>query len=592
MSAVFGNDQASLLLETPDGAFNSAFNASWSASGINPAFLAVAPDLADDTYATIGLEGPASVSGIADAADPSIVEDANQPITPYFLTDGATSLESTTLTGASWYILNTAANGLPDDDMRVFVMQVTTGGAISGQINYQVFPLGVGADQEQISVSFSGEGEFGTSEAVSGCTNEVACNYDALATEDDGSCDFCSCGGEEVPFPLVVETNPAVAVEGATVYRFYVQMTDPADRMSAVFGNVSDTLMVSTPSGAFNSSLNASWNASGINPLLVGSFPELLDDSYATVGLDGPASASSATAPADASIVGDGISDFFQTDGSLGFEVNDEIGASWYVLSDASNGSPNEELRVLIMQVTTTGSISGKVNYQVFDGGLGANAVNVSVSFTGEGSFGTGGNACGCTDEVLPIMTLLHNLTTALAKETSLAARTALPATTILKRRLTTAHAILYPACPSDAPIPVPAITIPWQHYRMDLASSSLVSDARMSMRVITMNLQPSLAPAITIPAQVVRMSRQPITTQRSPWTMALVNSLVASSREHAISIPMRMSTTSLASTSRVSICCINELACTATLRQPLQTAHACSLALSVTMETTKQWMM
>ena len=139
----------------------------------------------------------------------------------------------------------------------------------------------------------------------------------------------------------------------------------------------------------------------------------------------------------------------------------------------------------------------------------------------------------------------------------------------------------------------IPAITIPRQQLRMDLASSSLVSDARMSMRVITMNLQPSLAPAITIPAQVVRMSRQPITTQRSPWTMALVNSLVASSREHAISIPMRMSTTGLASTSRVSILVAStSWRAITTLRQPLQTAHACSLALSVTMETTKRWMM
>ena len=114
MSAVFGNDQASLIVNTPAGAFNSAFNSSWNASGINPAFLPVFPDLADDTYATIGLTGPASTSGIAGAADPSIVEDATQAITPYFLTPGATNLESTTLTGASWYVLNTAANGLPD----------------------------------------------------------------------------------------------------------------------------------------------------------------------------------------------------------------------------------------------------------------------------------------------------------------------------------------------------------------------------------------------------------------------------------------------------------------------------------------------
>ena len=118
MSAVFGNDQASLLVNAPGGAFNSAFNSSWNASGINPAFLPVFPDLADDTYATIGLMGPASTSGIAGAADPSIVEDSNQPITPFFLTPGATNLESTTLTGASWYVLNTAANGLPDANFR------------------------------------------------------------------------------------------------------------------------------------------------------------------------------------------------------------------------------------------------------------------------------------------------------------------------------------------------------------------------------------------------------------------------------------------------------------------------------------------
>ena len=162
MSAVFGNDQASLLVNTPDGAFNSAFNSSWNASGINPAFLPVFPELADDTYATIGLTGPASTSGIAGAADPSIVEDANQPITPYFLTPGATSLESTTLTGASWYVLNTAANGLPDAVWSsVMIMQVTTTGSISGQINFQVFPLGVGADQQQLSIAFDGTGTFG-----------------------------------------------------------------------------------------------------------------------------------------------------------------------------------------------------------------------------------------------------------------------------------------------------------------------------------------------------------------------------------------------------------------------------------------------
>ena len=202
VSAVFGNNQANMSVNTPAGAFNSTFNASWNASGINPAFVAVFPELADDTYATIGLEGPASSSGVVGAADPSIVEDADQPITPYFLTDGATNLESTTLTGASWYILNTASNGLPQGaDLRVLIMQVTTSGDISGQINAQVFPLGVGADQYQGIAPFNGEGTFdlvcsgGNCPAASGCTDSAACNYDADATEDDGTCEFTSCAG-------------------------------------------------------------------------------------------------------------------------------------------------------------------------------------------------------------------------------------------------------------------------------------------------------------------------------------------------------------------------------------------------------------
>ncbi|MGY8918589.1 MAG: hypothetical protein ACKVJ6_09960, partial [Flavobacteriales bacterium] len=186
MSAIFGNNQSHLIVNTPSGAFNSQYNASWSASGINPAFLGFFPEMADDTYATIGLNGPASSSGIAGAADPSIVEDASQSITPYFTTDGATSLLSSTITGASWYVLNTSGNGLPNADMRVCVLQVTTTGDISGTLNYQVFPLGVGSDQVQISMDFDGVGVYGG--VSSGCMDTTACNFDADAEEDDDSC--------------------------------------------------------------------------------------------------------------------------------------------------------------------------------------------------------------------------------------------------------------------------------------------------------------------------------------------------------------------------------------------------------------------
>ena len=433
MSAVFGNNELMLSVDAPDGAFNSPFNSSWNASGINPAFVPVFPDLVDDTYATIGLEGPASSSGLEGAADPSIVEDSNQPITPFFLNDGATTLLSNTLTGASWYILNTASNGLPDADLRVLLMQVTSSGNVSGQMNYQVFPLGIGADQQQLSLAFDGAGTFGggdeavlgctdamacnynveateddgsceyTSCVVSGCTDELACNYDAAATEEDGSCDYCSCQRPPTPYTLVVEGAPAV-VAGMTTYRFYVTLPNEGDRFSAVFGNNDSNLEVSAPDGAYNSAFNSSWNASGINPAFLPAFPELAADTYATVGLAGPASTSGQAGAADPSIVEDSeqmITPFFLTDGATLMESNTLTGASWYVLNTASNGLANDDNRVLIMQVTTAGNVSGQISYQVFPLGVGSDQQQLSVAFDGEGIFGGDEPtvACGCTDD-------------------------------------------------------------------------------------------------------------------------------------------------------------------------------------------------
>ena len=189
MSAVFGNDQANLIISTPEGIFNSSFNSGWNAAGINPLFLTSFPSLADDSYATIGLTGPASTTGPAGSADPSLVEDSSlsPTISEYFVA-GGTALNVTTLTGGSWYVLNTATNALPVDG-RWLIAQITTTGALSGQMNYQIFPLGVGADQVQLSTPFDGIGTFGgDSGTVEGCTDDTACNYDATADSDDGSC--------------------------------------------------------------------------------------------------------------------------------------------------------------------------------------------------------------------------------------------------------------------------------------------------------------------------------------------------------------------------------------------------------------------
>ena len=270
-------------------------------------FVAIFPEMADDSYATIGLDGPASTSGLDGAEDPSLVQDVDVALTveDYFLS-GGTELSVNTLIGASWYVLNTATNALPVEG-RWLVAQITTSGDVSGQINYQVFPEGDGENDITISLSFDGAGVFGT-DAVEGCTDEMACNYDPAALlEDescefesclgctdlaacnfnenalfeDGSCLFCNCGASSSGYSLVVTADPAASVEGANRFRFYVQMASSGDKMSAVYGNSETPLFVNVPEGAYNSALNTSWSASGINPVFLPSFPELADDCMA-----------------------------------------------------------------------------------------------------------------------------------------------------------------------------------------------------------------------------------------------------------------------------------------------------------------------
>ena len=506
VSAVYGNNDANLVVDAPDGVFNSAFNTSWNASGINPAFVLTFPELGDDTYATIGLDGPAATSGIAGAADPSIVEDASQTITPFFLTPGATNLTSTTLTGSSWYILNTAANGLPDENLQVIILQVTTAGSVSGQINYQVFPLGVGENAEYYSVEFDGTGTFGgdgtgctdltacnfdaqateddgsctyiadgdcdcdgnvldalgvcggdcladsngdgicdgnevlgcindsacnynpdanlpdpdnpcvypepgfccdgTADAdedgvcdtdeVGGCTDPFACNYDGMATDDDGTCEYCGCSDEA--YTLTVESAPAIQA-GLTTYRLYVNLNGDNDFLSAVYGEGDTPLQVDAPDGAFNSENSTSWSAAGINPALYVAFPELQDDSYATIGLTVSATLGDGTQQDPGLTEGEGneVFNFFTTDGSTSLATSEFPGSSWFVLNGASNGYADADGRVLVMQVTTAGSLSGSLSYQIFAGGDQDNDIYVTSSFDGVGTFGQT-NVCGCTE--------------------------------------------------------------------------------------------------------------------------------------------------------------------------------------------------
>ena len=59
------------------------------------------------------------------------------------------------------------------------------------------------------------------------------------------------------------------------------------------------------------------------------------------------------------------ITEYF-TSGGTSLNVNTVVGGSWYILSTATNALPDEDGRWLVAQVTTPGTISGVLNYQIF----------------------------------------------------------------------------------------------------------------------------------------------------------------------------------------------------------------------------------
>ena len=157
ISAIFGTDKNPMTIEAPKGVFNSPFNGSWSASGLNPNFFEARPSMVDDSFATIGLDGPAS-SGKPNSEDPIMVDDRSNPWAQFFKENEAVKLEINTLLGGSWFVLKTASNGLGDENLLVLIAQITTAGSIRGNINAQIFPLGDGKNSTKMNFTFDGLG--------------------------------------------------------------------------------------------------------------------------------------------------------------------------------------------------------------------------------------------------------------------------------------------------------------------------------------------------------------------------------------------------------------------------------------------------
>jgi hypothetical protein len=213
VSAVYGNADNPTDISTTTNFFQSIIGGATAASA-NPLLFAVYPDLEYDSWFSIGLEGPANAS--AGEEDTQQATSPNQNFSAIFDpgagADGG-NLVINDMIGGTWFVLNTASNGIAGADLEVLIGQFTTDGEFSGEVNIQFFEHGAGGATIFATETFSSADAGCTSDEdgdgvcdedeIPGCTDATSCNYNDAATDDDSSCtvnDECgNCGGTGIP---------------------------------------------------------------------------------------------------------------------------------------------------------------------------------------------------------------------------------------------------------------------------------------------------------------------------------------------------------------------------------------------------------
>jgi len=438
ISQVYGDATAPLSLTSTGGFYNNSLgsNEGWT---INPAFFAVFPAIEFDSWVTIGTMNQNEVTG-----QPNTVGMDGAFTT--FNTGGNLIVNSEN--GGSWFTLFGDTQAQAGDDLQVLIAQLTvpSDATIIGFFNIGIYVNGLQSQSEvaeQLPFSSQEGAIFGCQDdsacnynadasiedgscyyveegydcdgvciedadddgvcdefEILGCTVSYACNYAPEATENDGSCECCADPyAPESNYTLTIEEYAVDIIPGQTTYRFFIDMHSLDDQLSAVYGNDAEPLLINTTTGVFYNDEFGSETATGIIPAIIPFFPTVVADSWVTIGID--------SQPEDGEMAILTVEDpdqpwvgsfsFGSEIAGLNIELNSQSGGSWFAMNNSSNGFPDDNMRTLFMQLTTEEEVFGRMNFHVFQNA--GDPLYLTFDFSGSGVFSpVGYHGCGCTD--------------------------------------------------------------------------------------------------------------------------------------------------------------------------------------------------
>lgn len=256
--------------------------------------------------------------------------------------------------------------------------------------NYMVYPYGC----DGLCLADSDNDGICDVLEVSGCTDPEACEYNPAATDEDGSCSYCcfQTGTTELDgasgFGLAIEAFATTEIDGLlrTAWRIYVTTSNLNDVVLGALGSAEGATFLST-SSSFYQHPEGSALASTITPELLSEHPELIFDSWLTVGL-----AQAATAPNASNATLSGAS-IWSTLFEFGEDIflGNSMPGGWNVPNAAGNAIAGNDHRVLLAQLTTDGELSGSITVQVIPYGS-SEPIAITLTFTPP--------VCGCMDSL------------------------------------------------------------------------------------------------------------------------------------------------------------------------------------------------